>query len=149
MDARVAVKKDVSETKARVLDDAYKKLDTKEGEKEMYKLAKARERRTRDVVQVKCIKGEEGQVLVSDEQIVERWRRYFSQLYNDTGGLRGTVGWFGGFRAALQLFLPSAHQQKRSTRGIEEDGKEQSGWARRYTYRSLEVPRGLGYRLAD
>ena len=52
----------------------------------MYKLAKARERRTRDVVQVKCIKGEEGQVLVSDEQIVERWRRYFSQLYNDIGG---------------------------------------------------------------
>ena len=92
VNARATAKKAVSEAKARVLDDVYKKLDTKGGEKEMYKLAKARERRIRDVIQVKCIKGEDGHVLVSDEQIVERWHLYFSQLYNDTGGSEVLLG---------------------------------------------------------
>jgi hypothetical protein len=85
VEAKAAAKKAVSEARARALDEAYKKLNTKEGEKEMYKIAKARERRTRDVDRVKCIKGEDGRVLVADEHILERWRSYFSQLYNDTG----------------------------------------------------------------
>ena len=43
LDARAAAKKAVNEAKARVLDDVYKKLDTKEGEKEIYKHRRGRD----------------------------------------------------------------------------------------------------------
>ncbi|KAF3669255.1 putative UDP-sugar transporter-like isoform 2 [Capsicum annuum] len=43
-------------------------------EKITYRLAKARERKGRDLDQVKCIKGEDGRVLVEDVHIKKRWR---------------------------------------------------------------------------
>jgi len=61
----------------------YNKLDTKEGERNIYKLAKSRERKTRDLNQVKCIKGEDAKVLVKDEEIKERWKFYFEKLLNE------------------------------------------------------------------
>ena len=38
----------------------------------IYKLAKGRERKTRDLDQVKCIKDEEGRVLVQERDIKDR-----------------------------------------------------------------------------
>jgi hypothetical protein len=37
-------------------DGLYKRLGTKEGEKDIYRIAKSRERKTMDIIQVKCIK---------------------------------------------------------------------------------------------
>jgi len=51
-------------------------LDTKEGERNIYKLGKSRERKIRDLNQVKCIKSEDAKVLVKDEEIKERWKDY-------------------------------------------------------------------------
>ncbi|KAF3632943.1 hypothetical protein FXO38_25859 [Capsicum annuum] len=48
-------------------------------------LAKARERKGRDLDQVKCIKGEDGRVLVEDGHIKKRWQSYFHKLLNDEG----------------------------------------------------------------
>ena len=45
-------------------------------------MAKIRERKTRDIGQVKCIKGGAGQLLVKDEEIKHRWREYFDKLFN-------------------------------------------------------------------
>ena len=45
-------------------------------------MAKIRERKTRDVNEVKCIKDGEDQLLVKDEAIKRRWREYFDNLYN-------------------------------------------------------------------
>ncbi|KAF3638460.1 putative folate transporter 1, chloroplastic-like [Capsicum annuum] len=53
-------------------------------------LAKARERRGRDLDQVKCIKGEDGRVLVEDVHIKKRWQEYFHKLLNEEGD-RGIV----------------------------------------------------------
>jgi hypothetical protein len=39
-------------------DGLYQRLGTKEGEKDIYRMAKSRERKTRDIIQVKCIKDE-------------------------------------------------------------------------------------------
>jgi len=60
-------------------------LETKEGKEEVFKLARARERekKTRDLGNVRCVKGEDGKVLVEETKIRERWRSYFSLFFND------------------------------------------------------------------
>lgn len=49
----------------------------------MYRLAKTRERKGRDLDQMKCIKGEDGKVLVEDVLIKKKWQSYFHKLLND------------------------------------------------------------------
>jgi len=54
----------------------------KKGEKEVFKLAKAKERRTRDIGSVRCIKDEDGKVLIEETKIQEIWQGYFYKLFN-------------------------------------------------------------------
>jgi hypothetical protein len=54
----------------------------KEGEWGIYKMAKIRERKMRDVDQVKCIKDRAHQLLVKDEGFKHRLREYFDKLFN-------------------------------------------------------------------
>jgi hypothetical protein len=51
-------------------------------EKDIYRMAKIRERKTRDINQVKCIKDEANQLLVKNEEIKNRWKEYFNKLFN-------------------------------------------------------------------
>jgi hypothetical protein len=81
--AKKAAKRAVSEARGRAYEDLYQRLDTKEGERDIYKMAKIRERRTRDVNQVKCINDGADQLLVKDEEIKHRWREYFDKLLNE------------------------------------------------------------------
>ena len=46
----------VSVAKGKAYDDLYQRLGTKEGEKHIYRMARIRERKTRDVKKIKCIK---------------------------------------------------------------------------------------------
>uniref|UniRef100_A0A8I7BBV9 Endonuclease/exonuclease/phosphatase domain-containing protein n=1 Tax=Hordeum vulgare subsp. vulgare TaxID=112509 RepID=A0A8I7BBV9_HORVV len=80
--AKKAAKRAVSEARGRAYEDLYQRLNTKEGERDIYKMAKIRERKTRDVGEVKCIKDGDDQLLVKDEAIKRRWRKYFDNLYN-------------------------------------------------------------------
>jgi hypothetical protein len=57
----------VSEAIGQVYTELYRKLDTKDGENDVYKMTKLRERKTKDFHQIKCIK---------DEEIKNRWRAY-------------------------------------------------------------------------
>ena len=50
----------------------------------MFKLAKARARRSRDLDTVKFIKDDDGRVLVKSKDIKARWRNYFHKLFNGT-----------------------------------------------------------------
>jgi hypothetical protein len=61
----------------------YQRLDTKEGEKDIYRMAKSKERKMRDIIQVKCIKDETERLLTKDEDIKNRWREYFDKLFNE------------------------------------------------------------------
>ena len=63
----------MSEAKGRAYDDLYRRLSTKEGEKDVYKIARIRERKKRDLNQVKCIKDEMDQLLVKGQDIKQRW----------------------------------------------------------------------------
>jgi hypothetical protein len=62
---------------------ACQRLGTKEGGKDIYRMAKSRGRKTRDIIQVKCIKDEIERLLTKDEDIKNRWREYFDKLFNE------------------------------------------------------------------
>jgi uncharacterized protein YjhX (UPF0386 family) len=76
-------KKTVSKERGQAYAELYRKLDMKEGENIIYKMAKLREKKTRDFNQVKCIKNEADRLLVKDDEIKNRWREYFDKLFND------------------------------------------------------------------
>ena len=72
----------MSEGRGQAYEDLYQKLSTKEGEKNVYKMATLRERRTRDFTQIKCIKDETNRLLVKDDEIKNIWREYSDNLFN-------------------------------------------------------------------
>ena len=45
-------------------------------------MARIRERKTRDINQIKCIKDGTDRLLVKDEEIMDKWREYFDKLFN-------------------------------------------------------------------
>ena len=53
--------------KGRVYDDLYARWETKEGEKELYRLARQRDRAGKDVQHVRVINDENGNVMVNSE----------------------------------------------------------------------------------
>ncbi|XP_035839064.1 uncharacterized protein LOC118486609 [Helianthus annuus] len=81
--AKREAKKAVTEAKNTAYKQMYERLETKEGEHDMFKIAKARERRRQDLGVVKFIKGEDGRVLVKAHDIKLRWQTYFHNLFND------------------------------------------------------------------
>ncbi|KAG2642940.1 hypothetical protein PVAP13_2KG287867 [Panicum virgatum] len=80
--AKRVAKRAVSVAKGKAYDDLYQWLDTKEGEKDIYRMDRIRERKTRDINQIKCIKDVIDRLLVKDEEIMDRWREYFDKLFN-------------------------------------------------------------------
>ena len=81
--AKKYVKKVVSNAKCKAHDHLCNKLETREGENDIFKLGKIRERKSRDLDRVKYIKSNDQNVLVKDNDINERWREYFSLLLNE------------------------------------------------------------------
>jgi hypothetical protein len=67
--AKKTAKRAVSEARGQMYDGLYRWLGTKEGEKDIYRMAKNRERKTRDIIQVKCIKDETERLLTKNEDI--------------------------------------------------------------------------------
>ncbi|XP_071708680.1 uncharacterized protein [Rutidosis leptorrhynchoides] len=80
-EAKREAKKVVAQAKDKAYEDLYKKLDSKEGANDIYRIAKARERRRMDLDNIKFIKNEAGQTLVKEDEIRKRWEEYFSSLF--------------------------------------------------------------------
>ena len=68
--------------KGRVYDDLYARLETKEGEKELYRLARQRDRAGKDVQHVRVINDKNSNVMVNLEPVLKRWKEYFEKLMN-------------------------------------------------------------------
>ena len=59
-----------------------KKWETKEGENKLFKIAKQRNRQSKDVQQVRVIKSKIGEMLMEEEKVKQRWKEYFDNLLN-------------------------------------------------------------------
>ncbi|KAK3515449.1 hypothetical protein QTP70_021407 [Hemibagrus guttatus] len=75
--------RNVLEVKRVSYDELYTRLDTREGEKDLYRLARQRDRDGKDVQQVRVIKDRDGRVLTSEESVQRRWKEYFEELMNE------------------------------------------------------------------
>ncbi|XP_068240173.1 uncharacterized protein [Palaemon carinicauda] len=70
----------VTQSKQQALGNVYEDLDTKEGQKKIYKIAKGRNKATKYITHIKQIKNEDGVVICSSSDIKGRWRQYFERL---------------------------------------------------------------------
>ncbi|MCJ8746920.1 hypothetical protein PDJAM_G00147290 [Pangasius djambal] len=77
------VKREVSKAKQEAYDELYTRLDTRERQKDLYRLARQRDRDGKDVQQVRVIKDRDGRVLTSEESVQRRWKEYFEELMNE------------------------------------------------------------------
>ncbi|MCJ8733950.1 hypothetical protein PDJAM_G00229570 [Pangasius djambal] len=77
------VKREVSKAKQEAYDEFYTRLDTREGQKDLYRLARQRDRDGKDVQQVRVIKDRDGRVLTSEESVQMKWKEYFEELMNE------------------------------------------------------------------
>ena len=81
--AKKEAKKAIQNARAKVYKEVYEELDTKEVEKDIYRIARIRERNTRDLCTVRRVKNEDNKLLVRDKEIKKRWKEYFDRLFND------------------------------------------------------------------
>jgi hypothetical protein len=93
-------KQAVSEARGLMYDGLYQRLDTKKREN-IYRMTKRRERgrrgtsiklnalkrererKMRDIIQVKCIKDETKRLIIKDEIKNRWWKKYFDKLFNE------------------------------------------------------------------
>ena len=76
-------KKVVAMAKGRAYEDLYARLEPKEGEKEWFRLARQRDRAGKNIQYVRTINDEYGNVMVSLETVLNRWKEYFEKLMNE------------------------------------------------------------------
>jgi len=69
---KTKAKKVVAVVKNNAYERLYKRLDSKVGEREVFKVERAKERRTRYLSSIRCIKDEDDKVLIMDTKLKER-----------------------------------------------------------------------------
>ena len=76
-------KKAVAIAKSEAYDQLYEELNTKEGQGKIFKLAKRRNKSTKDITHIKQMKDENGITLKKESDIIVRWKQYFEKLLNE------------------------------------------------------------------
>ena len=76
-------KRTVAIAKSEAYDNLYEELDTKEGQQKVFKLAKTRNKNTKDIKHIRQIKDERGVVIRKEGDILIRWKDYFEKLLNE------------------------------------------------------------------
>ena len=82
-EASKRARKEVAIARHEAYQDLYDKLDSQERQNMAIRIAKMKDRDSKDIRQAKLIKEGNGQTLTHDEKIRERWRKYFQKLLNE------------------------------------------------------------------
>ena len=77
------VKVEVAKTKQRAYGDLHARLDSEEGETDLYKLVRQRDRDGKDMQQARVIKDRDGNVLTDAWSMTGRWKENFEELMNE------------------------------------------------------------------
>ena len=72
----------VAQAKRGASENIYRKLETNEGINMVYRIAKQRDRATKDVQKIRMVKDAAGTVLINEEGVLKRWKDYFEELMN-------------------------------------------------------------------
>ena len=80
--ARKQAKREVAKARNKANEELYERLKTKEGENEVFKIAKQRNRQSKDIQQVRVIKSKTGEILMEEEKVKQRWKEHFDNLHN-------------------------------------------------------------------
>ena len=82
-DMRREAKKEVAKAKNNACDELYQELDSKEGERTLYRLARQRHQAGKDVQQVRMMKDKDGKVMTDEESVLRIWKEYYKGLMNE------------------------------------------------------------------
>ena len=77
------VKVQVAKAKQWANNNLYARLDSKEGETDLYKLARQRDRDGKDMQQARVIQDRDRNVLSDASSVTGRWKEYFEELINE------------------------------------------------------------------
>ena len=72
----------MAKARNKAYEELYEKLEKKDGENEVFKIAKQRNRQSKDVQQIRVIKSKTGEILMEEEKVKQRRKEYFDNLLN-------------------------------------------------------------------
>ena len=81
-----AAKRAVAAAKERAWAEWSVNIETAEGKQKMFKIAKQMREERKDVGSARYVKDENGNIVVEEVEITDRWRRYFNDLLNEENG---------------------------------------------------------------
>ena len=70
-------KKEVAKAKNNAYDELYEELDSKEGERTLYRLGRERHQSGKDVQHVRMMKDKDGKVMTDEESVLRIWKEYY------------------------------------------------------------------------
>ena len=74
---RNEAKRCIARVQAEVMKKQAETLDSKEGRQNIFRIGKQKKKERKDITGTNCLKGDNGELLVSEEQVSDRWREYF------------------------------------------------------------------------
>ena len=81
--AKKEAKRTVARARAEGMNEMYEKIESPDGQKMIYNIAKSRNRATKDLTHIKQIRDKNGRVLSREECIRARWKEHFEKLLNE------------------------------------------------------------------
>ena len=123
-EANKGAKKAVAQARAAALESMYENLESREGQKRIFKVAKERNKACKDITAVKQIKDRDGNVLVDPDQIKQRWKDYYEELLNqENPRVRrgGGVGRLGGVTPITEMEVNEALRKVKRGKGVGPD----------------------------
>ena len=72
----------MAKARNKAYEELYEQLEIKEGENELFKIARQINRQSKDVQQVRVNKSKTGEMLMEKEKVKQRWKEYFDNFLN-------------------------------------------------------------------